>query len=149
MTVSSTRPTLNQRSITHDTPVDTTHMALIIALAVVGLLLVVCVIVFISCKFFKIEVHSRQNPRQQRPEAGLIPMQVTASAGHCSDDILANSTRGLPADDTQASNSNEYSLLQQPSTPVAGAACDIVTGESCVGPFVQYDLLPDNSWHSN
>ena len=104
------------------------------AIVVGGLFLITSVIVV-----GLVIVHSRKTPRQDRTQVTMTPMPVTASNYDLLDNTAKYENR---ANDSQASNNNDYSDVQQ-SPASAGGAVSGAVGEDHE-PFARYDSLPDD-----
>jgi len=80
-------------------------------------LMIICVVVIVTRKFFRIEVHCHRRPPEERREAAVIPTHVIASTNRQNEDYeLAVHYENLVAN-TQAHNSG----FQTPSSRLAGA----------------------------
>jgi len=129
--ISTTRSTAAiQGGTDHDGP-DIT-LIIIVAIVVGGLIICVIVIGFV--------VHSRQKPRADRTEVAMTPMPVAAS----NYDLLDNTSKyENRANDTQDSNNNAYSDVQEITSASAGGAVGEDTKHH--EPFARYDSLPDDN----
>ena len=116
-----------------------TTQIVIAAVVVLGLLLIICVIVI------GLVVHFRQNPRQERTDAVMIPMPVTASSNSYNNDAFDDAIQyENAANITKSPNNNACSDVQQPSAQVAGAVGGVGTGDEYEEPTSMYESLSDD-----
>ena len=110
------------------TTTDSRYTAqIVIAVTVVIVLgLIICIIIVV------LFLHFRHNPRRKHTEVSTIPMPVITSTNGCNNDALYDTVDydyTDPVDNTQTSDNNTFSKVQQPFYPVAGGEGDIGSGD--------------------
>ena len=110
-------------------------MVVVGALLLIIGVVIVCIVAVVACKIF-----AKEASRRESAETVAIPMQMTASTDDDAVDVAAKDEedRAAATADTEASNSNVYTELQQPLTPIAGAVDDVDDEDISSEPFAMY-----------